>query len=112
MAYQYQICDSYFVLSGADHREMARKENANAYEKHQKEQRQLELAQELSELANEEYGLDILNHMEEQEVSKFTTVLIFCILLTMFSSKPYQMSLPLTSKPKSNGLCAPIFSTS
>ena len=73
MAYQYQTCESFFI--DADHREMARKENAKAYEKHQKEQRQIAMAQELSQLENDEYGLDILNHMEEQEVSRYLPVL-------------------------------------
>ena len=87
MAYQYQNCESYFVINDANHREMARKENAKTYEKHQKEQRQLEIAQELSERANEEYGLDILYHMEEQEVSRFKPFLISRDLLIMIQLK-------------------------
>ena len=68
MAYQYQQCDSYFVMSDNDHREMLRRESAKEYEAHQKKQTQLRMAQKLSQLAKEEYGADILRHMEEQEV--------------------------------------------
>ena len=69
MAYQYSTCDSYFVMNDDDHCEMVRREHAKEYEVHQKKQIQLRMAQELSQLAKEEYGVEILNHMEEQEVS-------------------------------------------
>ena len=69
MAFNYGHCDSYFTMSNDDHRETARKEHARAYEEHQKKQTQLRMAEELSQLAKEEYGADILAHMEDQEVS-------------------------------------------
>ena len=74
MAYEYHQCDSYFVISDNDHREMARKESAREYEARQKKQTQIRMAQRLSQLAKEEYGGDILRHMEEQEVCLLSVV--------------------------------------
>lgn len=74
MAYKHQHCDSYFVVDDDDHREKrCRRETTKEYEEHQKKQIQLRMAQELSQLAEEEYGSDILRYMEEQEVSLFGT---------------------------------------
>ncbi|MCJ1285953.1 hypothetical protein MMC26_005295 [Xylographa opegraphella] len=74
MAYQYQQYDSYFVMSDNDHREMVRRESAKEYEVHQKKQIQLRMAERLSRLAKEEYGVDILRHMEEQELKTLPDV--------------------------------------
>ena len=76
MAYQYQQCDDYFVMSDNDHREMVRRESAKEYEAHQKKQTQLRMAQRLSQIAKEEYGVEILRHMEEQEVCLRSVVTI------------------------------------
>ncbi|MCJ1322334.1 hypothetical protein MMC15_007682 [Xylographa vitiligo] len=74
MAYQYQQCDDYFVMSDNDHREMVRRESAKEYEAHQKKQTQLRMAQRLSQIAKEEYGVEILRHMEEQELKTLPDV--------------------------------------
>ena len=63
----YGQCDSYFVES-YDHRGMMAKEKALALDYHIKKQCQLHIAQDLSELARDQYQDDHLEHMERMEV--------------------------------------------
>ena len=65
----YHQCDSYFVES-YDHRGMIAKEKALALENHIKKQRQLHIAQDLSEIARDDYQDDHLEHMERMEVGQ------------------------------------------
>jgi len=68
MARPFGNCDSYFVVDGNERGEMMRKEAAKVTENRQKKLRQEAMAQELTQIAKEEYGADIIRHMEEQEV--------------------------------------------
>lgn len=76
MAHPFGNCDNYFVVNGNERGEMMSREEAKAAEDRQKKQRQLRMAQELTQLAKEEYGADIVRHMEEQEVRCLMTILI------------------------------------
>ena len=67
MAHSFGNYDSYYVVNGNQRGEMS-KEEAKAAEDRQKRIRQEIMAQELTQLAKEEYGADIIGHMEEQEV--------------------------------------------
>ena len=67
MAYYQQTCDSYFVESHDD-REKRYLEEAKERERFAKRQAQLAIADELSQLASQEYRADILSHMEYMEV--------------------------------------------
>lgn len=68
MARSFGNCDSYFVVNANERCEMLSKEEAQAVEDCQKKHRQALIAQQLTQLAKEEYGADIVRHMEEQEV--------------------------------------------
>lgn len=65
MAYYKQPCDSYFVESYDPYKS----ENAKTLDVRFKQQRQLLIAEELCEIAREEYLEDQLKHMEDMEVS-------------------------------------------
>ena len=65
MAYYKQPCDSYFVESYDSHKS----ENAKTLDVRFRQQRQLIIAEELCEIAREEYLEDQLKHMEDMEVS-------------------------------------------
>lgn len=67
MAYYQQTCDSYFVESHDDQEKRFREE-MREHEKFAKRQTQLDIAEELSQLASHEYRDDILQHMEAMEV--------------------------------------------
>ena len=75
MAFRQQQCDTYFVES-YDLSESEAGENARALEKHLKRQRQKALAQDLSELAYEEYFDDHLRHMQHMEVRLLNMFLV------------------------------------
>ena len=62
-----QPCDSYFIESHTDYDQQYREE-LREREKYFKRQRQLHIAENLSELASVEYREDILRHMEHMEV--------------------------------------------
>ena len=67
MVYQQQICDSYFVETHTD-REKRFREEMREHERFAKKQTQLDIAEELSQLASQEYREDVLKHMELMEV--------------------------------------------
>ena len=71
MAYCHQPCDSYFVESHQG-REKRFLDQLRARERHVKQQKQLEIADQLSLLASYEYKWDILQQMEIMEVKPFT----------------------------------------
>ena len=73
MAYYHQQCDTYFVES-SDPSQYELEENTRALERHFKKQRQLALAEELSELAQDEYQDDHLRHMEVMEVCSISCI--------------------------------------
>lgn len=68
MAYYHQSCDSYFVESQEDHERMFR-EKYRKGEQQRNRDIQRSIADELSQLASEEYREDILKHMEKMEVN-------------------------------------------
>jgi len=68
MARSFGNCDSYFVVNGNERCEMLGQEESQAVEDRQKKHRQALIAQQLTQLTKEEYGADIVRHMEEQEV--------------------------------------------
>ena len=68
MAYQMRPpCNSYFVDSHEEHAR-AMREEMREREKHIKRQTQIAIGQDLSEQESQEYGSDILQHMENMEV--------------------------------------------
>lgn len=67
MASHYQSCDNYFMMTD-DRCERGLRNSAQEYETHVKNQRQLLMAEQLSQLAKREYGEDIVRTLEEQEV--------------------------------------------
>lgn len=69
MAYYQQTCDSYFVESHED-REKRFRDEVRARERFAKRQTQLAIAEELSQLASQEYESEILHHMEAMEVKR------------------------------------------
>ena len=69
MAYCPRSYDDYFVESYDDHGKPYR-ENAKVQEQQKKREIQCAIAEELSQLASEEYRDDILSHMEKMEVSR------------------------------------------
>ena len=69
MAYHQQTCDSYFVESHDD-REKRFRDELRERERFAKSQTQLAIAEELSQLASQEYLADILQHMEDMEVNR------------------------------------------
>ena len=73
MAYYKQTCDSYFVESHDD-REKRFRDELRERERFEKRQTQLAIAEELSQLASEEYLADTLAHMEDMEVKRLTAL--------------------------------------
>ena len=69
MAHCKQSCDSYFVESHNDRARRFRDETREQ-ERFAKRQTQLAIAEELSQLASDEYLIDILAHMEDMEVKR------------------------------------------
>ena len=67
MAHHQQTCDSYFVEAHTD-REKRFREEMREHERFAKKQTQLDIAEELSQLASQEYREDVLKHMEFMEV--------------------------------------------
>lgn len=68
MAYQSRpVCDSYFV-EAHDASARAIRAEAREHENMVKKQTQLAIADDLSELASQEYGAEVLQHMERMEV--------------------------------------------
>ena len=69
MASYHSQCDSYFVESHEDQEKRFREE-LKEYDRRQKWQTQLAIAEDLSQLTSCEYGDDILEHMETMEVKR------------------------------------------
>lgn len=67
MAYYSRPCESYFVESHEDHERLFREKCVQEHE-HRNREVQFAIAEELSQLASEEYRDDILTHMEKMEV--------------------------------------------
>lgn len=68
MAYQTRpVCDSYFVEAHDEHARSLRAERRE-HENMLKRQRQLTMAEDLSDQVSQEYGADVLQHMERMEV--------------------------------------------
>ena len=68
MAYQpRQVCDSYFVESHDD-RARSMRDEMKEHEILVKKQTQLAIADDLSDMVSQEYGAEILQHMERMEV--------------------------------------------
>lgn len=68
MAYQTRpVCDTYFVEDRDDSARALRAE-IREHESMVKKQTQLAIADELSDLASQEYGAEVLQHMERMEV--------------------------------------------
>ena len=67
MAYYQQTSDDYFVKSHNDHERQLR-DDLRERERYEKRQTQISIAEELSQIASEEYLADILLHMEDMEV--------------------------------------------
>ena len=68
MAYYAQPCDSYFVESHNDQERLIR-DGIRQRERQKKQQTQAAIAEELSLLTSDEYREDVLQHMEQMEVS-------------------------------------------
>lgn len=68
MAYCHQSYDGCYVES-CDDRERLSRGNARLEEQQRNREIQLDIAEELSQLASDEYRDDILMHMETTEVS-------------------------------------------
>ena len=107
MAYYQQPCDSYFVESHDD-RERRYNDEIKEREKFAKRHTQLAIAEELSQLASDEYLDDILSHMEDMEVRHLAALrsLAMVMLTPSDSAKLCQMLLRLTSRRRSSGSCA------
>ena len=73
MAYHQQTCDSYFTESHNDHEKKFREE-VWQHERFAKKQIQLDIAEELSQLASQEYREDVLKHMEVMEVRVYLCI--------------------------------------
>lgn len=69
MAYCPQSYDDYFVES-CDDRGRSFRGNVRLEEQQRKREIQFAIAEDLSQLASEEYRDDILSHMEKMEVSR------------------------------------------
>ena len=72
MAYSQYTCDSYFVESHED-REKRFRDEIRERERFAKRQTQYAIAEELSQLASQEYLTDVLQHMEDMEVEHLIT---------------------------------------
>lgn len=74
MASFRQTCDSFFAESYDD---AGRIQRARALEqtKYFKQERQMAIAEQLSELAKAEYQEDLLSHMEQMEVRRYDFLL-------------------------------------
>ncbi|KAL8868663.1 MAG: hypothetical protein Q9174_004842, partial [Haloplaca sp. 1 TL-2023] len=67
MDYQQRpVCDSYFVDSH-ESRARARRDELREHERHIQRETQKSLALDLSDLASEEYGTDIMKHLQTME---------------------------------------------
>ncbi|KAI4146266.1 MAG: hypothetical protein L6R39_003521 [Caloplaca ligustica] len=74
MAYQSRpVCDSYFV-EAHDASARAIRAEAREHENMVKKQTQLAIADDLSELASQEYGAEVLQHMERMELETLPDV--------------------------------------
>lgn len=67
MAYYPQPCDSYFVESQDRYQQRLRDERRESA-RLEKQQRQIAIAEELSQKVSNEYRHDVLQHMEMMEV--------------------------------------------
>lgn len=74
MAYCHQSYDDFFIEPYDIHGKPYH-DNTRVAEQHKKRDIQLAIAEELSQLASEEYRDDILNHMEQMEVSWYRSPL-------------------------------------
>lgn len=71
MAYSARpVCDSYFVESHDDSARALRAE-IREHENVVKKQTQMAMADDLSDLISQEYGAEVLQHMERMEVYSF-----------------------------------------
>ncbi|KAL9007515.1 MAG: hypothetical protein Q9173_007235 [Seirophora scorigena] len=74
MAYQARpVCDSYFVEAHDEHARSLRAERRE-HENMLKRQRQLAMAEDLSDQVSREYGADVLQHMERMELETLPDV--------------------------------------
>ena len=71
MAYSEGPCDSYFI-EPQDGRRQSYRDALRERERHVKQQTQLAIAEELSQLVSNEYCADVLAHMETMEVEQLT----------------------------------------
>ena len=71
MTARFQPCEGYFIVD-KDGRDSLLRAQAKEREDRFKKQQQFLMAQRLSELTKEEYGDDIIAHLEEQEVCDST----------------------------------------
>ena len=71
MTARFQPCEGYFVVDEAG-RDSLRRAQAKEREERFKKQQQFLIAQRLSETTKDEYGDDIIEHLEEQEVGYST----------------------------------------
>ena len=110
MAYPHGSCDSYFVESHED-RGRSYREALRERERHVKQQTQLAIAEELSQLVSFEYCRDVVEHMEAMEVkrakAKYTAHAD-----DPHSSKHCQMLHRLKSKQRFSGSCVRTYLTS
>ena len=80
MAYPHESCDSYFVESNED-RGRSYREALRERERHVKQQTQLAIAEELSQLVSFEYCRDVVEHMEAMEVKHAKSTIALHILM-------------------------------
>ena len=73
MAYYPHQCDSYFVESHDD-RERRFRDDIREQERQAKRQMQVAIAEQLSDIASQEYREDHLRQMEQMEVKCFDTL--------------------------------------
>ena len=111
MAYYPQHCDSYFVESHDD-RERRYRDEIREQERLAKRQMQVAIAEQLSDIASQEYRDDHLKQMEKQEVKRLKPFDYLPSADTKDRSRLSQMSHQLTSKQRFNGICGHICLTS
>ena len=105
MAHYHSLCDSYFVESHED-QELRFREELRERDRRRKWERQLNIAEELSQLASREYRDDVLQHMEMMEVKRLEARYLVTFTLTLMFRARHCQTLPQsTSRQRLNGSC-------